>query len=55
MHVLTFFSLPIKVSIYLIRKSGGEPIQVVSTFGGCTQYTPQIGYVVDPDVIRHPV
>ena len=46
MHV--FFKLSIKVSLNFIRNTGDESIDVVSTFGGCTLFTPYIGYVVDP-------
>ena len=44
MHVST---LPVKVSLSLSRKAGGETIPVISPFIGCSQYTPHIGYVAD--------
>ena len=37
----------IKVSLSLSRKAGGETIPVISSFVGCAQYTPHIGYVAD--------
>ena len=35
------------MSLFSIRKAGGV-ILIVSTFGGCAQYTPHIVYVADP-------
>ena len=53
---LNIFLLSIKMSVFLIRKAEGEPIVVLSTFKGCSLYTPHMGYVADSDlcVIRHP-
>ena len=47
---LNIISLSIKVSLYLIRNAGAgvKSIQVISTFGGCAQYTPRIWYVAEP-------
>ena len=42
------FLLSIKVSLFLAHNAGGKTIPVVSTFGGCAQYTPYMGYVADP-------
>jgi hypothetical protein len=37
-----------KVSLFLVdRKIGDETIPVISPFGGCAQYTPDIGYVAN--------
>ena len=41
------FLLPIKVLLIVVRNAGGEMIPIVSTFGGCAQYTPPMGYVAD--------
>jgi len=44
---LNVFLLPIKASLFSSRKAGGETIPVISSFVGCAQYTPHIGYVAD--------
>jgi len=41
---LNIFSIIYQMSLFLIRKAGGV-ILIVSTFGGCAQYTPHIVYV----------
>ena len=45
---LNFFKLSIKLSLLLIRNAGGQTMAIVSPFGGCAQYTSQIGYVANP-------
>ncbi len=40
--------LSIKATLVSSRKLGGETIPVISSFVGCAQYTPHIGYVPDP-------
>jgi len=42
------FLLSIKVLLFKNRNAGGETIPVESTFGGCSHYTPHMGYVADP-------
>jgi hypothetical protein len=40
--------LSIKVPLVLLQNTGGGTIAFELAFGGCAQYTPQIGYVADP-------
>jgi hypothetical protein len=47
MHISTSFYY-IKAALFSSRHSGGETIPIVSSFAGCAQYTPPIGYVADP-------
>jgi hypothetical protein len=42
------FLLSIKALFFADRNAGGETILVQpTTFGGCAQYTPHVGYVAD--------
>jgi hypothetical protein len=45
---LNIFLLPMKAALFSSRHSGGETIPVISSFAGCAQFTPRIGYVANP-------
>ena len=51
---LTIF---LKAALLASSRVGGETLPVISSFAGCSQFTPTVGYVADPtcDVILRPV